>query len=569
MAKRARGEVVVRDWKAGRGYALRFSAYGRRRYVTLGLEAEGWTPERAQEELENVLADVRRGLWVPPRRGSGEGGGGAPPQPSRRGPAGGGAIEPSTAGGEMLFGEFAPWALEVRRAHHGEAHHRNLRWCLMHLMPFFAEWPLAQIDAEAVDSYSAAKVEEGRRLQAAIDRGEPYRDQRGRVRLPLAATSINKTIKGLSWFLGFAVQYKGLSGNAAAGKERLLKARRKPPVHLDTAEQIEALLDAAAELDRDPGHLCCEREAIVGTLIFAGPRAHEIGYMLERDIDLANTRIFVGRSKTAAGLREIRTLPILHDILAAHKARPAAGGPDALAFPTGTGGRRDRSNLRERVLAEVFERADQLLRERGELPLPKGLSPHKLRHTFASILVALGTDPAQVMRQIGHRSAAFTLDVYTHMMACSPEQRERLKALVEGERRWGPAPLGRLGAVAYQEPILRALSILGGSARRKEVMLSLESELTPRFGVRDLEIVSGRPRWQADVDVARRRLLERGLVANGSREGIWVLTEAGEERAGVSPSGPVEQRLAEVKRRSGRSPVAHVQSLRPARARER
>src|SRR3954465_12681441 len=78
MAKRVKGEVLVREWKAGRGFALRFSAYGRRRYVTLGLESEGWTPERAQEELENVLADVRRGLWVPPRRGGGEGGGGAP-----------------------------------------------------------------------------------------------------------------------------------------------------------------------------------------------------------------------------------------------------------------------------------------------------------------------------------------------------------------------------------------------------------------------------------------------------------------------------------------------------------
>lgn len=542
MAKRARGEVVVREWKAGRGFALRFSAYGRRRYLTLGLESEGWTPERAQEELENILADVRRGLWVPPRRGGGEGGGGTPTRPPRGDPAGGGAVEPPTAGGEMLFGEFAPWALEVRRAHHGEAHDRNLRWCLMHLMPFFAEWPLAQIDAEAVDSYSAAKVEEGRRLQAAIDRGEPYRDERGRVRLPLAASSINKTIKGLSWFLGFAVQYKkGASENAAAGKERLLKAEPKPPVFLDTAEQIEALLDAAAELDRDPGHLCDEREAIVGTLIFAGPRAHEIGYMLERDIDLANTRIFVGRSKTAAGLREIRTLPILHDILAAHKARPAAGGPDALAFATATGGRRDRSNLRERVLAEVFERADQLLRERGELPLPRGLSPHKLRHTFASILVALGTDPAQVMRQIGHRSAAFTLDVYTHMMACSPEQRERLAALVEGERRWGPAPLERLGAAAYQEPILRALSTLGGSARREEVMVSLESELASRFGVRDVEIVSGRPRWQADVDVGRRRLLERGLLASGLREGIWVLTNAGQKRAELSPGASERQ----------------------------
>lgn len=71
---------------------------------------------------------------------------------------------------------------------------------------------------------------------------------------------------------------------------------------------------AAAELDRDPGHLCDEREAIVGTLIFAGPRAYEIAYMLERDIDLANTRIFVGRSKTAAGLRELRTASLLRSL---------------------------------------------------------------------------------------------------------------------------------------------------------------------------------------------------------------------------------------------------------------
>ena len=562
MAKRIKGEVLVREWKAGRGFALRFSAYGRRRYLTLGLEAEGWSAERAQEELENVLADVRRGLWVPPRRGSGEGGGGAPTQPPLRGPAGG-AAEPPIAGREMLFGEFAPWAFEVRRAHHGEAHHRNLRWCLMHLMPFFAEWPLGQIDAEAVDSYSAAKVEEGRRLQAAIDRGEPYRDDRGRVRLPLAASSINKTIKGLAWFLGFAVQYKGLAGNAAAGKERLLKARRKPPVHLDTAEQIEALLDAAAELDRDPGHLCEEREAIVGTLIFAGPRAHEIGYMLERDIDLANTRIFVGRSKTAAGLREIRTLPILHDILAAHKARPAAGGPDALAFATGTGGRRDRSNLRERVLAEVFERADHLLRERGELPLPKGLSPHKLRHTFASILVALGTDPAQVMRQIGHRSAAFTLDVYTHMMACSPEQRERLKALVEGERRWGPAPPTRLTWTTYEMPILRALAARGGSARRRDVMAAVEAEMAERFAAGDREIVRGKPRWHAELDIARRRLFERGLLARGAREGIWDLTRAGAERAGCASDGLIPRVRKEAS--SDRAGVARPESVGSAR----
>jgi integrase len=47
---------------------------------------------------------------------------------------------------------------------------------------------------------------------------------------------------------------------------------------------------------------------------------------------------------------------------------------------------RDRHNLRQRVVAPVVERADELLAERGGQPLPTGISPDKLRHTFASVL---------------------------------------------------------------------------------------------------------------------------------------------------------------------------------------
>jgi integrase len=57
---------------------------------------------------------------------------------------------------------------------------------------------------------------------------------------------------------------------------------------------------------------------------------------------------------------------------------------------------------------------------------------HKLRHTFASILVAIGRDPTHVMQQLGHTDPAFTLRVYAHTMRGSEEERERLKALVEG-----------------------------------------------------------------------------------------------------------------------------------------
>jgi integrase len=53
-----------------------------------------------------------------------------------------------------------------------------------------------------------------------------------------------------------------------------------------------------------------------------------------------------------------------------------------------------------------------------------------LRHTFASILVALGVDPGSVMDQLGHADPGFTLRVYRHGMRRDDAARESLQALV-------------------------------------------------------------------------------------------------------------------------------------------
>src|SRR6185312_5071055 len=73
-----------------------------------------------------------------------------------------------------------------------------------------------------------------------------------------------------------------------------------------------------------------------------------------------------------------------------------------------------------------FSRLNRLVEEHGLQPHPLGITPHKLRHTFASILVAY------VMQQLGHTDPAFTLQVYSHTMRRSAGTRERLRALVEG-----------------------------------------------------------------------------------------------------------------------------------------
>ena len=64
MARPATGEVKTHVRKDGlTSFALRFRAYGQRRFVTLGTDEAGWTPKRAAAELRNTLARVDAGIW--------------------------------------------------------------------------------------------------------------------------------------------------------------------------------------------------------------------------------------------------------------------------------------------------------------------------------------------------------------------------------------------------------------------------------------------------------------------------------------------------------------------------
>ena len=385
---RARGSVVVRDRRTGTFYGLRFVAYGERRYVSLGSEAEGWTRERADEELALVLREVQRGTWRPPA---------AP-------------VEPEIMR-DPTFHEFASDWFDGKRGELRNTTVADYEWQLTsHLLPFFASHRLSEITVQEVDRFRESKVRES----------------------TLSATSINKTITRLGQILERAVEYELIGRNPARIGNRKLKAVRARPIHLDSAELISALLDAAKDLDEAKGSKTSGRRALVATLTLAGLRIGEACALLWRDVDLAHGRITVGRSKTDAGMREVDLLPLLRDELAAHKAAARAAGHDDLVFPTAAGTPRDKDNARERVIRPVVTRAEMLLAERGCPALPAGVTAHKLRHTFASVLIALGRDPAYVMGQLGHADPAFTLRIYAHAMRRGDDERDALRVLVEG-----------------------------------------------------------------------------------------------------------------------------------------
>jgi integrase len=391
MPRRATGQVIVDRRRKSTVYALRFNALGARQFVTLGSAKDGWTQAKAQDQLEHEQHRVATGDWSP-------------------------AVSPAPPDldADPSFHEFATDWVDARADGWRPKTRTDYEWKLSHhLLPYFKRHRLSQITVSEVDRYAAAKRKQG----------------------TLSAASINKTIALLAQILDVAVEYPeyAIVSNPARGRRRRLKADRPAPVWLDSAAQIAALLDAAGELDREARvDRQVPRRAILSTLTFAGLRISELVDLRWRDVDLAAGKLRVRESKTAAGARTIDLLPVLASELRRLKAAVKPHSGDRV-FPTQAGGALNQSNVRNRTLALSVERANTRLEEAGSVPLPDGLSPHKLRHTFASLLVALGVDPGAVMDQLGHEDAAFTLRVYRHGMRRDEDSRAQLADLVGAE----------------------------------------------------------------------------------------------------------------------------------------
>ncbi len=121
VPRKPSGQVLEFERADGRTFALRFRAYGERRYVTLGSVADGWTRANAERELANVLADVRRGIWRPTT------------SPAAKAP-----VDPT-------FHEFASEWLESRRHEFAPRTVEDYELALTHhLLPFFADYRLAR-----------------------------------------------------------------------------------------------------------------------------------------------------------------------------------------------------------------------------------------------------------------------------------------------------------------------------------------------------------------------------------------------------------------------------------------
>jgi integrase/recombinase XerC len=224
----------------------------------------------------------------------------------------------------------------------------------------------------------------------------------------LGASSAARELSGVRAFLKYAAAQAG--SHASLPRTRAPKRPRTLPRPAAPDEALELAVDAA-EAASTPW-IGARDLAILLLLYGAGLRVAEALSLTARALPIGSTlRVTGKRSKT-------RVVPI---VAAAREAieeyvrkcpYPLSG--DAPLFVGARGGRLNADLVRRAVAAA-----------RRRLGLPETLTPHALRHSFATHLLARGADLRSLQELLGHASlsstqiytavdAARLLDVYRH-----------------------------------------------------------------------------------------------------------------------------------------------------------
>jgi integrase/recombinase XerD len=217
----------------------------------------------------------------------------------------------------------------------------------------------------------------------------------------LAPKSVTRHVASLKVFF----RYLQLEGAITDNQAELLGSQKlwqKVP-QVMSAQQVEQLLAAPRKADG----LCRRDRALLELLYATGCRVSELSHLRMRDVHLAQ-RYCICRGK---GDKQrvvplgVRAVEAVERYLADERGQLAAR----------------RSPTPEWLL--LSSRGDRLRRERiwelikryaARAGVSTEVSPHSLRHSFATHLLAGGADLRQVQELLGHASIA-TTQIYTHV----------------------------------------------------------------------------------------------------------------------------------------------------------
>ncbi|MDH7571458.1 MAG: site-specific tyrosine recombinase, partial [Armatimonadota bacterium] len=214
----------------------------------------------------------------------------------------------------------------------------------------------------------------------------------------LASTSIARKVAALRTFFKFLCAEGFLSTSPAASAPTPKTGRRLPGT-LSLAE-VRALLEAP-DISRPDG---LRDRAMLETLYCTGMRVSEILSVRLEDLDLHGSRIrcFGKGSKERVLLLGGAATHFLRLYL--ENVRPRWAAPETRElFLTERGGPFSRSGFFEAVR-----------RHAAAAGISRPVTPHTLRHSFATHLLDLGADLRSIQEMLGHARIG-TTQIYTHV----------------------------------------------------------------------------------------------------------------------------------------------------------
>lgn len=217
--------------------------------------------------------------------------------------------------------------------------------------------------------------------------------ERGRATIRLQFAALRSFFKWLT-------RRRGWQANPLL-EVQLPKREKKLPVVL-TVTQVEAMLALPLSLEKSKRDAVWapERDTAILELFYStGMRLSELVGLNVADIDTytETVRVF-GKGKKE------RLCPVGSKALeAVQRYRAKAGVHDGALFL---------SKLRTRITAQSVD--DVIMKYWRASGLPVHLTPHKLRHSFATHLLNNGADLRSVQELLGHASLS-TTQIYTHV----------------------------------------------------------------------------------------------------------------------------------------------------------
>jgi integrase/recombinase XerD len=228
-------------------------------------------------------------------------------------------------------------------------------------------------------------------------------------------SSVGRCLAAIRMFCRFCVLERLMPMDVSQAIEPPRKWARLPQTIGHQA--VQSAIDSP-----DPGQdrLALRDRAMLAMLYATGVRASELAGMKLGDLnaELGVVRVLGKGSKE----RIVPAAPLALELVGLYVRQlrvelDVAGRPELFLS------RRGRALARE----DVFRMVRKYARRAG---LPEGVSPHTLRHSFATQLVAGGADLRSVQEMLGHADIA-TTQIYTHVDA------DRLKNI---HRQFHPRP---------------------------------------------------------------------------------------------------------------------------------